>query len=61
MEALEGFTRGSCWGAFWEGKGGVVGVGRWADWVVVEEKGEGVEMGEGDVRETWVGGKKVFG
>jgi predicted amidohydrolase YtcJ len=60
-EALAGFTRGACWGAFQEGLGGKVGRGMWADWVVVEERGEGVEMGEGVVRETWVGGKKVFG
>jgi predicted amidohydrolase YtcJ len=60
-EALDGFTRNSAYGAFQEAMGGSIEVGKWADWVVVEEIGNGIEMGEGLVRQTWVGGKKVFG
>jgi predicted amidohydrolase YtcJ len=61
QEALRGFTCDAAYGAFQEDKGGSIEVGKWADWVVVEEIGRGIEMGEGVVRETWVGGKKVFG
>jgi len=60
-EALKGFTRDAVYGAFQEELGGSIEVGKWADWVVVEEVGEGIEMGEGIVRETWIGGKIVFG
>ena len=60
-EALRGFTLDAAYGAFQEGVGGSIEVGKWADWVVIEEVGRGIEMGEGIVRETWVGGKKVFG
>ena len=60
-EALAGFTRDAAWGAFMEGVGGSIEGGKWADWVVVQEVGNGVEMGDGIVRETWVAGKKVFG
>jgi predicted amidohydrolase YtcJ len=60
-EALVGFTRDAAYGAFQEELGGSIEAGKWADWVVVEEFGKGVEMGEGVVRETWVGGKKVYG
>jgi predicted amidohydrolase YtcJ len=61
QEALAGFTRDSVYGAFWEEQGGSIEVGKWADWVVVEEGHGGIEIGEGTVLETWVGGKKVFG
>lgn len=61
QEALRGFTLDAAYGGFQEGWAGSIEVGKWADWVVVEEVGLGVEMGEGVVRETWVGGKKVFG
>lgn len=60
-EALEGFTRHATYGAFQEDLGGTIEKGKWADWVVVEETGRGIERGEGFVRETWVGGKRVFG
>ena len=60
-EALMGFTRDAAYGAFQEELGGSIEVGKWADWVVVETMGRGVELGEGVVRETWVGGKKVYG
>lgn len=60
-EALRGFTVDAAYGAFQEEMGGSIEVGKWADWVVIEEMGKGIKMGEGVVRETWVGGKKVFG
>jgi len=60
-EALNGFTRDAAYAAFSEEWMGSIETGKWADWVVVEEIGDGIEMGEGVVTETWVGGKKVFG
>jgi predicted amidohydrolase YtcJ len=45
-EALWGFTIDAAYGAFQERIGGSIEVGKWADWVVVEEIGRGVEMGE---------------
>jgi predicted amidohydrolase YtcJ len=62
-EALRGFSLDAARGGFMEEVGGSIEVGKWADWIVVEEGegGEGVEIGKGEVRETWVGGKKVFG
>jgi predicted amidohydrolase YtcJ len=56
-----GFSRDAAYGAFQEEFGGSIEIGKWADWVVVEEVGEGIEKGEGIVRETWIGGKKFFG
>jgi predicted amidohydrolase YtcJ len=61
QEALRGFTLDAAYGGFMEELAGSIEVGKWADWVVVEESGRGVEWGEGRVLETWVGGKKVFG
>jgi predicted amidohydrolase YtcJ len=63
QQALDGFTRGAAWGAFLEGKAGVIAEGAFADWVVLDYDIEAV--GEEDlrhltVRETWVGGKKVY-
>jgi predicted amidohydrolase YtcJ len=60
-EVLAGFTRDAVYSAFQENLGGSIEVGKWADWVVVEENGRGVENGEGIILETWVGGKKVYG
>lgn len=61
QEALMGFTRNAAYGAFQEKLGGNIEAGKWADWVVIEEIDGVVEMGRGIVRETWVGGTKVFG
>jgi len=60
-EALRGFSLEGAKGGFMEEVGGSIEVGKWADWVVVEEEEGGVDIGRGTVRETWVGGKKVFG
>jgi predicted amidohydrolase YtcJ len=61
QEALAGFTSDAAYGAFQEELGGSIEIGKWADWVIIEEKGGGVERGEGVVRETWIAGKKVYG
>ncbi|KAA8635150.1 hypothetical protein SMACR_06116 [Sordaria macrospora] len=68
-EALSGFTKGVAGGMFTEGKTGVIREGAFADWVVLDEPLEVLAASEGDnweglrkiqVRETWVGGRKVY-
>jgi predicted amidohydrolase YtcJ len=62
-QALKGFTTNVAWAGFMEGKAGIIAPGAWADWVVLDE-----DLFEMDierlrtlaVKETWVGGKKVF-
>jgi predicted amidohydrolase YtcJ len=62
-QALDGFTRGAARGAFLEGKAGVIREGAFADWIVLDEEIESVGE-EGlrglKVRETWVGGRRVY-
>ncbi|XDG04367.1 hypothetical protein ABKA04_003982 [Annulohypoxylon sp. FPYF3050] len=62
-QAIHGFTYGPAHGAFMDGKAGVIKSGAFADWIVLDKPLEG--MGIEDlrflkVRETWVGGKKVY-
>jgi predicted amidohydrolase YtcJ len=62
-QALEGFTRAPARGAFLEGFAGTIEKGKWADWIVLDERVE--EMDVDEVRrvrvgETWVGGRRVF-
>jgi predicted amidohydrolase YtcJ len=62
-QALEGFTRTPARGAFLEDVAGSIEKGKWADWIVLDDKVE--EMDVDDVRrvrvkETWVGGQRVF-
>lgn len=62
-DTLKGFTIHPAYGAFLEGKAGVIGVGSYADWVILDEPLEamGVEsLRKVTVRETWVGGKRVY-
>ncbi|KAF2186684.1 hypothetical protein K469DRAFT_706679 [Zopfia rhizophila CBS 207.26] len=62
-EALHGFTKGPAYAAFLEGKAGVIKVGAYADWVVLDEPLEGMDMEDlrkVTVKETWVGGKRVY-
>lgn len=62
-QALDGFTGGPARAAFLDGVAGVIKEGAFADWVVLDH-----DIGEVDVeelrhlkvRETWVGGKKVY-
>jgi predicted amidohydrolase YtcJ len=53
----------AAYGAFLEGKAGVIQEGAYADWVVLDEPLEGMDvegLRELEVRETWVGGKCVY-
>jgi predicted amidohydrolase YtcJ len=62
-QALDGFTRGAAWGAFMEGKAGVIQEGAFGDWVVLDEDIARVgreELRHLKVRETWVGGRRVY-
>ena len=62
-EALRGFTTGVAYGAFMEGRAGVIQEGAFADWVVLDQPLEKMDVDElrgVRVRETWVGGKLVY-
>ena len=63
-QALLGFTRNGAYGWFQEDKTGAIEVGKWADWVVVDRDifgdGSGRSLGTVVVKETWVGGRKVY-
>lgn len=62
-EALWGFTRGAAYGAFLDGKAGQIKEGALADWVVLDspiEKLDVEELRTLTVKETWVGGQKVY-
>ncbi|OHE95581.1 amidohydrolase [Colletotrichum orchidophilum] len=62
-EALLGFTKGPAYGAFMEGRAGLIKVGALADWVVLDQPLEDLdldELRELKVKETWVGGKQVY-
>jgi predicted amidohydrolase YtcJ len=62
-QALEGFTVNPAYGAFLEGKAGVIDVGAYADWVVLDAPLDSVDVEDLrtlTVRETWVGGKCVY-
>ncbi|CAO2649881.1 Nn.00g011730.m01.CDS01 [Neocucurbitaria sp. VM-36] len=62
-EALVGFTVNPAYGAFLEGKAGVIEAGAYADWVVLDEPLESMDLDalrKATVRETWVGGKRVY-
>lgn len=62
-EALRGFTTGVAYGGFMEGRAGVIREGAFADWVVLDEPLEDLEVDalrSVKVRETWVGGRLVY-
>ncbi|KAF2852473.1 amidohydrolase 3 [Plenodomus tracheiphilus IPT5] len=62
-DALKGFTINPAYGAFLEGKAGVIDVGAYADWVVLDQPLESLnleDLRKVTVRETWVGGKRVY-
>lgn len=62
-EALKGFTINPAYGAFLEGKAGVIEKGAYADWVVLDEPLENMNpesLRSASVRETWVAGKRVY-
>jgi|SRR5690242_20733578 len=62
-EALKGFTMNPAYGAFQDGNAGVIKEGAWADWIVLDQPLEGLDLEDLrkiTVRETWVGGKLVY-
>ncbi|KLU92096.1 amidohydrolase [Magnaporthiopsis poae ATCC 64411] len=62
-QALAGFTTGPAYGAFLEGRAGVIQKGALADWVVLDKPLEdyGIdELRTLKVKETWVGGRRVY-
>ena len=63
-QALVGFTRNAAYGWFREGSTGAIEVGKWADWVVVDrdisEDESGKSLRDVVVRETWMGGRRVY-
>ncbi|KAI0144121.1 amidohydrolase family-domain-containing protein [Hypoxylon sp. NC0597] len=62
-QAIRGFTEGPAYGGFTKGKTGVIRPGAYADWIVLDaplEKMDIEDLRSLKVRETWVGGKKVY-
>ena len=62
-QALLGFTRNAAYGWFKEARMGAIEKGKWADFVVVDRDlgaDGGKELRDMVVKETWVGGRKVF-
>ena len=63
-QAILGFTRNAGYGWGLEEKVGAIEVGKWADWIVIDADIWGMKDGKGlrelAVKETWVGGKRVF-
>ncbi|PTB68043.1 hypothetical protein BBK36DRAFT_1114348 [Trichoderma citrinoviride] len=62
-EALMGFTRNVAYGAFLEQYAGVIRRGAFADWVVLDAPLEDMDIEKLrtlKVRETWVGGRRVY-
>lgn len=64
-QALRGFTRNGAYGWIKEDMAGAIEVGKWADWIVIDRDIFADESGRSlrdvVVRETWVGGKRVYG
>ena len=62
-QAVEGFTGNPAHAAFLQGKAGVIQAGAYADWIVFDEQLEAMDfdsLRKATVRETWVGGKRVY-
>jgi len=62
-DALDGFTINPAYAAFLEGKAGVIEAGAYADWIVLDEPIETLDMEalrKLTVKETWVGGVRVY-
>lgn len=62
-QALHGFTVAPARGAFLEEVAGRIETGMWADWIVLDQRLEDMDVDDirrVRVRETWVGGKRVF-
>ncbi|KAG6260980.1 hypothetical protein E4U49_004339 [Claviceps purpurea] len=62
-QALWGFTGATAYGAFLDGRAGLIRQGAFADWVVLDRPIEEIPIEEFrnlTVRETWVAGKRVY-
>jgi predicted amidohydrolase YtcJ len=63
-QAILGFTRNAAYGWFREAVAGAIEIGKWADFIVVDrdvwEDEKGKALRDVQVRETWVGGRKVY-
>lgn len=62
-QALRGFSVSPAYGAFLNGKAGLIQEGAFADWVVLDKPLEEMDVEEFRslrVRETWVAGKRVY-
>lgn len=62
-EALRGFTEGPAYGGFMKGKAGVIRRGSYADWVVLDQPLDTMDVEDLrslNVRETWVAGRMVY-
>lgn len=62
-EALQGFTINPAYASFLEDKAGVIAPGAYADWVVLDEPLDSLDpeaLRKATVKETWVGGKRVY-
>jgi hypothetical protein len=67
-QALLGFTRNAAYGWFKEDQAGAIETGKWADFVVLDrdllgeemKSSAGKDLREVIVKETWMGGKKVW-
>ncbi|GAB0133292.1 hypothetical protein EsDP_00001704 [Epichloe bromicola] len=62
-EAIWGFTGATAYGAFLDGRAGLIRDGAFADWVVLDRPIEDIpieDLRTLKVRETWVAGKRVY-
>ncbi|KAH7149493.1 amidohydrolase family-domain-containing protein [Dactylonectria estremocensis] len=62
-QALWGFTRAPAYGAFLDGRAGVIREGALADWVVLDRPLDSYDVEDLrtlTVKETWVAGKRVY-
>lgn len=62
-DALDAFTVNPAYAAFLEGKAGVIEAGAYADWIVLDDAIETLDaeaLRKATVKETWVGGVRVY-